>query len=415
MRGRVAGWIAWSVSGVSVACAALGVFFLVLNGVGVRTQEFDYSASGAVLSVSFSTIGGLIASRRPENPIGWIFLAVGLSQGFDTFDTQYGRYALATNPGSLPGGPLMVWLASWTYVPGLGLAATLTLLLFPTGRLPSPRWRWVSWVVAAAIALMVVPTAVILWPLRGRALISDMVPAQIAGEVLWLQGLGLLLVVVCMVASVASLVVRFHRAGGQERQQLKWLTYAGIVSVVTFVTTLFVPQYVWASGIWPMVSFALLFTVYPSIPVAVGVAILKYRLYDIDRLINRTLVYGALTMSLALVYFGSVVLLQGALRALAGQGSQLAVVVSTLAIAALFNPLRRRVQDFVDWRFYRRKYDAEKTLVSFGDRLRDETSLDTLSDDLVEVVRETLQPAHISLWLRPARDQKAGKRRDASR
>ena len=145
---RAVAWLAWLVSGFAIVCACLGMLILILNGVGIGSKEFDYSAVGAVLGISFSAVGGLIASQRPGNPIGWLFLTVGLSQGFDSFDTQYGRYALVTNPGSLPGGPFMVWMASWTFVPGLSLAATLTLLLFPTGRLPSPRWRWVPWAVA---------------------------------------------------------------------------------------------------------------------------------------------------------------------------------------------------------------------------------------------------------------------------
>jgi hypothetical protein len=350
--GTRAAWLAWLISGFAIACACLGMLILVLNGVGIGTKQFDYSAVGAVLGVSFSAVGGLIASRRPGNPIGWLFLIVGLSQGFDSFDTQYGRYALVTNPGSLPGGPFMVWMASWTFVPGLGLAATLTLLLFPTGRLPSPRWRWVPWVVAAGIALMIVPPAVALWPMRGPALVSGLDPAQIAGGwVLSLEELGLLFIVVCMFVSASSLVVRFRRAGGRERQQLKWLTYAGVVFVVVFVCSIFVPQPVRASEIWPLASLVLLVTVYPSIPVAVGVAILRHRLYDIDVIINRTLVYGALTATLALVYFGGVVSLQYVFRAFAGGGSNLAVVASTLAIAALFIPLRQRIQHLIDRRF----------------------------------------------------------------
>jgi hypothetical protein len=379
--------VAWLVSGFAIACACLGVLLLVLNGVGIGTKEFDYTAGAAVLGVSFSAVGGLIASQRPGNPIGWLFLTVGFSQGLDAFDTQYGRYALMTNPGALPGGSLMVWMSSWTFVPGLSLAATLTLLLFPTGRLPSPRWRWVPWAVAAAIALMVLPQAV---------------PAQIAGgRVLLLEELGLLFIVVCMIASASSLVLRFRRAGGQERQQLKWLTYAAVVFIVIFVSSLFVPQAVRASELWPVASLALLLTVYPSIPVAVGIAVLRHRLYDIDIIINRTLVYGSLTAMLVVLYFGGIVVLQRVFVLLTGQGSTLAVVASTLLIAALFNPLRGRVQALVDRRFYRRKYDAAKTLEAFSARLREETDLDTLTDDLVGVVGETMQPAHVSLWLRP--------------
>jgi hypothetical protein len=189
--------------------------------------------------------------------------------------------------------------------------------------------------------------------------------------------------------------------GGQERQQLKWLTYAAVVFIVIFVSSLFVPQAVRASELWPVASLALLLTVYPSIPVAVGIAVLRHRLYDIDIIINRTLVYGSLTAMLVVLYFGGIVVLQRVFVLLTGQGSTLAVVASTLLIAALFNPLRGRVQALVDRRFYRRKYDAAKTLEAFSARLREETDLDTLTDDLVGVVGETMQPAHVSLWLRP--------------
>jgi hypothetical protein len=203
-----------------------------------------------------------------------------------------------------------------------------------------------------------------------------------------------------MLVSASSLVVRFRRAGGRERQQLKWLTYAGVVFIVIFVRSIFVPQTVRASEIWPLVSLVLLVTVYPSIPAAVGVAILRHRLYDIDIIINRTLVYGSLTVMLVALYFGGIVMLQKAFVVLAGEKSTLAVVASTLLIAALFTPLRRRIQSFIDRRFYRRKYDARKTLEAFSAHLRDETDLQALRGDLEGVVRETMQPAHVSLWLR---------------
>jgi hypothetical protein len=404
-RGRGSGaiaWLAWLVSGFAIACACAGLLLLFLNGVAVGSMEFDYSAVGVVLGISFSAVGGVISARRPGNPIGWLFLIVGLSQGFDSFDTQYARYALVTNPGSLPAAAIMAWMASWTYVPGLGLAATLTLLLFPTGRLPSPRWRWVPWAVVVSIALMAVPPAVILWPLRGAALVGDADPGRIAGAwLLRIQDLGLFVTVVCMFASAISLVFRFRRAGGRERRQLKWLTYGGVLFVFVFALSLFVPRPVRESGLWPVASVVLLLTVYPSIPVAVGVAILKDRLYDIDLIINRTLVYGSLTVLLATTYFGGIVVLQRLFIALTGQKSTLAVVASTLLIAALFSPLRRFVQAFIDRRFYRRKYDARRTLEEFGARLRDETDLDALGDNMVDVVKETMQPAHVSLWLRP--------------
>ncbi len=204
-------------------------------------------------------------------------------------------------------------------------------------------------------------------------------------------------VLLSCLASVISVLLRLDSARGDERQQMKWFTYAAAVLMGDFF--LIVPPAQAIAG--PGAAFVFIMIGLLGIPVAVGVAILKYRLYDIDRLINRTLVYGALTSILALVYLGSVVALQALFRSLTGEGSQLALVASTLAIAALFSPLRRRIQSFIDRRFYRRKYDARKTLEAFSAKLRDETDLDALSADLVGVVRETMQPAHVSLWLRP--------------
>ena len=217
----------------------------------------------------------------------------------------------------------------------------------------------------------------------------------------------LLLLPLCMLASALSLVLRYRRAGGEERAQIKWIAIAasvvGLLYLMTMVSSFFFPLAWGAAGtpLWlGLLQHAALVS-FTTVPIAVGFAVLKYRLYDIDIVINRALVYGALSALLVAVYVGSVVLLQGALRALSGQDSQLAVVASTLLIAAIFNPLRRRIQAFVDRRFYRRKYDARKTLEAFSAKLSDEINLVALSDDLVGVVRETMQPAHVSLWLRP--------------
>jgi len=212
----------------------------------------------------------------------------------------------------------------------------------------------------------------------------------------------------CMLASALSLVLRYRRSGGEERQQIKWIAFAasvvGLLYLVAMITAFTFPSEAWlapGSPLWlDLVAYAALLS-FTLVPTAVGVAILRYRLYDIDLIINRALVYASLTATLAAVYFGSVVGLQYAFRFLTGQESQLAVVASTLAIAALFVPLRRRVQGFVDRRFYRQKYDAAKTLKEFGARLRDATDLDGLTGDLTGVVRETVQPAHVSLWLAP--------------
>jgi hypothetical protein len=280
-------------------------------------------------------------------------------------------------------------------MPGLGLLLTFVLLLFPDGRLPSPRWRLVAWLSAIDLAL-IVPTAIVAWPLRGPALLGDGESFGGTGGLFYIVSTAVIaLMLVCGLASVVSLIVRFRRSQGIERQQLKWFTYAGIVTFALLVISEFVFSRIgehWRRLLLPFV---------PSLPVAAAIAILRYRLYDIDVIIRRTLIYGALTSTLALVYFGSVVLLQSVFTAVGGQRSPVVIVASTLAIAALFNPLRHRVQDFIDRRFYRHKYDAAKTLATFSATMRDETDLDRLTETLVVVVEETMQPAHVSLWLKP--------------
>jgi len=339
---------------------------------------------------------GLVASRRPENPYGWLWLGFGLSGALSQLAGSYSAYALVVEPNSLP-APLTVsrvlgmgWVMAFMLLPYL-------LLLFPTGRLPSRRWRSVAWTVLAAGAVLLIIGLFI----PGK---SDMGPFEnplgvggVVGEaIVFIEDAVVFVLFIAIVLSALSLVFRYRRAGGIERQQIKWFAYAGILFGGSLVFSAILGEDL--PGVWDDLFETLTFA---PLYVAVGVAILKYRLYDIDLLINRTLVYGSLTATLALVYVGSIVVLQGAFRALTGQESQLAVVASTLAIAALFNPLRRRVQAFVDRRFYRRKYDARKTLEAFSTKLRDETDLDALNDDLVGVVSDTMQPAHVSLWLRP--------------
>ncbi len=357
----------------------LGEIFLALDGPSIATL--------ATLIVSFSVVGALIASHRPKNPIGWIFLAVGFFQGLLSAADQYAVYALLTDPGSLPLGAEAAWL---------GLVCCLPLL-FPDGHPPSRRWRPVAWLGGLSIGLTVVSSMILLWPERGPALVTgDENPSHvvnvlvgfIAVPMLFVDGLG----------AVISLFVRFRRTRGDERQQIKWFVSAAALTLVWI--TVF-GQY--SPRVLPEAIVALSFLlVIPSIPIATDIAILRYRLYDIDRIINRTLVYGSLTATLVALYFGGIVVLQRVFVLLTGQQSTLAVVASTLAIAALFVPLRRRIQSFIDRRFYRRKYDARKTLETFSLKLRDETDLEALNSELVGVVRETMQPAHVSLWLRPA-------------
>jgi hypothetical protein len=346
-------------------------------------------------------LGGLVASRRPENPYGWLWLGLGLSGALLQLAGSYSAYALVVEPDSLPaprtvGSVLGVgWGMAFILLPYL-------LLLFPTGRLPSRRWRPVAWaiLVAGAVLLMIglfTPGTSGIGPFENPLGVGG-----VLGEaIVFLSAVVVFILFVAIVLSALSLVFRYRRAGGVERQQLKWFALAAVLFGGSLIFSGFLGQDL--PGVWDALFETVTFM---GLYVAVGVAILRYRLYDIDVIINRTLVYGTLTTMLVGMYVASIVVLQGLLRALTGHESQLAIVASTLVVAALFNPLRGRIQGFIDRRFYRRKYDAAKTLAAFSAKLRDETDLDALSDDLVGVVRETMQPAHVSLWLRPDRPLK---------
>jgi hypothetical protein len=289
----------------------------------------------------------------------------------------------------------------WIWAPGLGLILVFLPLLFPDGHPPSRRWRPVAWLGGLSIGLICVPASIVLWPERGPALVRPEGAAEEGTSHALFVVVDLVAVPMMLVAglgAVISLLVRFRRAGGDERQQIKWFASA---AALTLVWNLVFGQS--TRGLPGAIVALVSLLVLQTIPVATGIAILRYRLYDIDRIINRTLVYGSLTLMLALVYFGGVTATQALLHTLTGQETlpQLVIVASTLVIATLFNPFRRRIQSFIDRRFYRSKYDARKTLEAFSSQLRDETDLEALNAELVGVVRETMQPAHVSLWLRP--------------
>jgi hypothetical protein len=296
-------------------------------------------------------------------------------------------------------GETAAWFSSWLWFLLIFVPMSLLLLLFPDGRLPSPRWRLVAWGVALGTAGGVVGNALKAGPLVDFPQIAN--PYGFDSPVVGIAGVAGSIVAGCsMLACAVSLIVRLRRAGSEQRQQIKWLAYGGTVMVGgVCVGALAIPWNVPASI--AIMSVSLL-----GLPVFTGIAIVRHHLYDIDILINRTLVYATLTATLALVYFGGVTGLQRLLSPVMGEGNGLAVVASTLLIAALFNPLRRRIQAFIDRRFYRSKYDARKTLESFSAKLRDETDLEALNDELVKVVRETMQPGHVSLWLRPETSSK---------
>ncbi len=385
-----------------LALLAARVVLLFLNRATTLTTggwgTANYAFILVVVILAFTLVGALISSRLPTNPIGWICLAIGLILALEAVADGYHVYALQTRPG-LPGGEYMAWLGNWLWAPALLLIGTFLVLLFPDGRLLSRRWRVVAWLSVVATTLVCVSTAFLPGRLEEAPDVTNPLGIESAESVLeFVYYLDPLLLPLGFVLSALSMVLRFRRTTGEVRQQIKWFAAAAVLQAMAFSFYFVVPSNVVEDFV--ALTFA-------GLPVAVGIAILRHRLYDIDVVINRALVYGSLTISLALVYVGLVVSLQYVFRALTGQESQLAVVASTLIIAAVFVPLRRRIQTFIDRRFYRRKYDAAKTLEAFSNRLRDETNLDALSVDLVGVVRETVQPAHVSLWLRPDTPPKA--------
>ena len=403
MSPRTAAWLAWSLGILCVVLLAFTLLLLAFNSSHQGVDVYGPWVQETVVAVTFPALGLLILSRRPQHPIGWLFCVAGFAAGLDHFCGEYAIYTQQAEPNSLPGGEISAWIVSWLWVPFDALLVYVALL-FPDGRPPSKRWRPVVWLVGIAVVVGVTVAALLPVPvcnvcsienplgIEGLESASDLVDPLI--EAFWYGVLGLV--------AVASLYVRFRHAGGVERQQIKWLAYAA--SLVVLGTTLAYGVYGVTGARWTwQVGITLLAIGLVGAPIAVGIAISRYRLYEIDTLINRTLVYGALTAALAMLYLGGVATTQAIFPAFTGQEEQpqLAIVVSTLVIAALFTPLRRRIQGFIDRRFYRRKYDARRTLEAFSAKLRDETDLDALSGDLVGVVRETIQPAHVSLWLRP--------------
>ena len=314
----------------------------------------------------------------------------------------YSVYGTA-KPDSIPFPLGAAAINNWLWVPSVGLLATYVFLLFPDGRLPSRRWRPLAWlsgvvIVAVSIGVMLSPG-----PLDMPRGIRNPFGLEAAP---WAAVVAYAVLPLCMLASAVSLVLRYRRSKGDERQQIKWIAFAASLVALTYliamVASFIHPSEAWttAGSVW-WLNLLTIVVLLSFVTIAVGIAVLKYRLYEIDLIINRALVYGSLSATLIALYAGGVVGLQYVLRALTGQDSTLAVVASTLAIAALFNPLRSRFQELVDRRFYRRKYDAAQTLEAFTARLREETDLDALSAEMTSVVRGTMQPAHVSLWLRP--------------
>jgi hypothetical protein len=399
MSGRAATWVAWSMCALSLALTASSLMLLVLNMSHPDVPIHPYWTVDTLLAIGFAPVGAVIVPRiSSKNPIGWLFCVIGLLWAVMHFSAQYAIYTLLAVPGSLPASQAAAWMMCWVWVPACGLIVFL-LLLFPDGRLPNRRWRWFAWfslllTVVGVISQALAPGSVYYLRDIHNPLGVEGLPN--VGEQVQTVMFTLIFV------SAGSLFVRWLRASGVERQQLKWFTYSSTLAISGVILTFTISDAIGA--LWlEWVGYVVLVVGFIGIPISMGIAILRYRLYNIDFLINRTIVYGLLTAILVALYFCGIVVLQRFFVLLTGQQSTLAVVASTLLIAALFNPLRRRIQAFIDRRFYRRKYDATKTLEAFSAKLRDETDLDALSDDLVSVVRETMQPDHVSLWLGPSR------------
>jgi hypothetical protein len=362
---------------------------------------------GAVV-LSFPLTGLLILRLQPRNTIGWLLQCIGLVWALAGLADNYAAYGLLINPGSLPAADVVAALNEGIWVPGIGLMGTYLILLYPDGHLPSPRWRPVAWL--SGLTMAVLTFAVIVSP---GQLEEGPVPTMenpIALEsarslIAAVLVVSLISLALCIITCAAALVGRFRRARGVERLQLKWLATAGALVAAIYLLAIVAGMFggetanggppTWAKVVEGLAIFSFLL-----LPVSIGIAILRYRLYDIDVVINRTLVYGLLTVTLGAVYLGSVLVLQLALRPLTDR-SDLAVAASTLAVAALFRPARARIQSAVDRRFYRSRYDATRILEAFADRLRHELDLEAVAVDLRDAVRDTVQPAHVSLWLRP--------------
>jgi hypothetical protein len=391
----VAPRVAWTLWGVTTAVVALGMVLVVLTR---SVPNSGYATWYLWLLfmlgyLSFPTVGLIIAIRRPANPLGWLLLGFGLTLGLNDSMHAYGNYALVYKPGALPAGLAIGWVSTWNWAFIFPLFPFL-FLLFPDGRLPSRRWRPFAWGAGLLGGLVVLLSPFRPGPLEYFPEIQNPTGihalSQRAFSILTFSYL-----IVLLIATV-SLVARFRRARGDERQQLKWVVVAAVVlGVVTIVGARWLPLFL--SSLLSAVTLA-------TFAAAIAVAILKYRLYDIDWILHRTLVYGLLTAMLGLGYAG-LVLVFG--QVLGEHRSSLAVAAATLAMAALFRPARRRIQRAVDRRFNRRRYDAVTTIERFSIRLREQIDLNTLTGELLAVVDQTMEPTRASLWLRPRSPQRA--------
>ena len=372
------------------AIIVVGLVFMVLSLTTEAGRGTDALSTTIVLIMAFTLlpIGALVARRQPENPIGWVFTATSLffALGFTAY--EYALYSYVVRPGT-PGFEVAAWIEAWFWFPAVIMPFTLLLLLFPDGRPPSRRWRPLLWTILAALVIGTAATALTPGTLDGVEFADIDNPLGVDGAQI-VSAVAMAVLGIAAILSFASLVVRLRRASGREREQLRFVVRAFAVCIA-LVAAAFAIHNDW--------SFLVLVVAIAGIPIATGVAVIRHQLWDIDVIVRKTLVYGAVSALLAGLYFGIVIGLQAVFSGFT-RGNDLAIAGSTLAVAALFRPVRGRIQAFVDRRFYRRRYDAEQTLAAFSARLRDEVDLDQLGADLGAVVQETMQPSHVSLWLR---------------
>jgi hypothetical protein len=392
-------WIIW------VACVALSAVWLVLYlanlpWLNAFSGPITFPGSYAALAVAlgYGTVALLIITHRPDHAMGWLFLALALVAALALVTQEYALFSFFRSVSELlPGTTLTAWVTLWLQLLVFPAGITLPYLLFPDGHLPSRRWRPVAWLAAGLIVLGVLGQMTepgpIFFHITSEALqlpVTNPLGVEL-GIVRDALGIVWLLALFTLVAAMFAPISRYRYASGAQRQQLKWFVYFGILTI------LFFPLAFFAGEIAGSIFFTMTILI---LPVATAVAILRHHLYDIDVIIRKTAVYAVLTALLAVIYLGVVILLQSVFEAVSGQQSAISVVISTLIMAAIFAPLRRRVQDFIDRRFYRRKYDAEQTLAAFADFVRDETDIEALTAELLRVTEETMQPEQASIWLK---------------
>lgn len=387
---------------VSLLLAAVALLFLALNGSTTHSNTIGeplVDAAFGLVYLTFPAVGTAIALRHPRNAIGWLLIAGGLGAQLEDAALGYATFTLRKEPGALPGGDVAALIADSIWIPSMAVAMSLLLLLFPTGRPPTPRWNLLIWLIGATVLAYAVGTLLNPGPLYYFEDVRNPIGVE-SGEAV-LEPLVNIVggpFILTTLAAIVALILRFRRSAGAEREQLKWLVYtAALFGLLAPVMILTGDAEIEVAGV--LISDFLYGLMIAAVPLAVGAAILRHRLYDIDVVIRRTLTYGALTATLAASYIALVLLLQLALS----PGNDLAIATSTLAVAALFGPARTRIQALVDRRFYRSRFDAARTLEHFGGGLRQQVDLEAVAGDLRGVVRETMQPAHVSVWLREAR------------